>query len=196
MYFGYETRQSRNGMCLADAATGRILWGHDQPTQHVHGQGLCSDIDARYPGSECYSADSDNTDKKGLAYARLRTVKGQVIGEEDLGGFAPHAVYWDADPQRELISKSQIVDFDGPGRYDGVRGSVLAIADIVGDWREEIVTTTPGEVRIYRTTIPARDRRICLMRDPIYRGGVAHVSMGYFQVPTLSFDLATRAAAR
>lgn len=191
VYFGYETAQKVNGMCLADAATGRILWGYDRPTRHVHSQGLCSDIDARHPGSECYSADSDNTDKKGLAYALLWSIQGQVIGRENLGGFAPHAAYWDADPQRELIRARRLVDYDGPGRYDRVEGNVLAVADLTGDWREEIVTTVPGEIRVYATTIPARDRRVCLMRDPIYRAGVAHASMGYFQVPTLSYDLAT-----
>jgi rhamnogalacturonan endolyase len=194
IYNGYETRQKKNGMCLVDAASGRILWGHDKPTRHVHGQGLCSDIDARHTGSECYSADSDDTDKKGLAYALLRNARGEVIGRDDLGGFAPHAVYWDADPQRELIQKRRIVEFDGPGQYDRIAGSVLAVADIIGDWREEVISTVPGELRIYATTIPARDRRVTLMRDPIYRAGVAHVSMGYFQVPTLSFDLAATAA--
>ena len=51
IYYGIETRQQKNGMCLVDAATGKILWGHDQPTRHVHGQGLCADLDPRYPGA-------------------------------------------------------------------------------------------------------------------------------------------------
>jgi rhamnogalacturonan endolyase len=193
IYYGYETPQKKNGMCMVDAATGKLLWGHDQPTRHVHGQGLCSDIDSSHPGSECYSADSDNTDKKGFSYARLRTARGVVISDADLGGFAPYALYWDADLQRELMQNHRIVRYNGPARYERIPGTVLAIADILGDWREEVVTTTPGEVRVYSTTLPARDRRVTLMRDPIYRAGVAHVSMGYFQVPTLSFDLATSA---
>ena len=101
IYYGYETRQKKNGMCLVDAATGKILWGHDQPTRHVHGQGLCADLDAGYPGSECYSADTDAN--KNYEYSRLRTAKGQVISEENLGGFALGALYWDADLQRELM---------------------------------------------------------------------------------------------
>ena len=41
----------------------------------------------------------------------------------------------------------------------------------------------------YSTTIPARDRRVCLMQDPIYRHDVAHRSMGYPHVPQLSYYL-------
>jgi len=40
----------------------------------------------------------------------------------------------------------------------------MMMADILGDWREELITVLPGELRIYTTTIPARDRRVCLIR--------------------------------
>jgi hypothetical protein len=36
----------------------------------------------------------------------------------------------------------------------GIQGGVHQVADILGDWREEIVTFTNGELRIYSTTIP------------------------------------------
>ena len=65
------------------------------------------------------------------------------------------------------------------------------MADVLGDWREEIITSVPGELRIYTTTIPAADRRACLMQDPIYRIDVALAAMGYYQVPMLSYDLAS-----
>lgn len=58
-------------------------------------------------------------------------------------------------------------------------GSVHQVADILGDWREELVTVVQGELRIYSTTIPARDRRVCLMQDPLYRNDVCHHTMGY-----------------
>ena len=190
IYYGMETRQKeRNGMCLVEAATGKILWGHEGYTRHVHGSGLCGDIDARHPGWECYSADTD--EKKDFAWARLRTCKGEVISEENLGGFSPRSVYWDADPQRELLRGSRISDYGGGQVAPRVEGSMAAVADVLGDWREEIVTSVPGELRIYTTTIPATDRRACLMQDPIYRIDVAHAAMGYFQVPMLGYDPAS-----
>ena len=47
-------------------------------------------------------------------------------------------------------------------------------------------------MRIYTTTIPATDRRVCLMQDPIYRTDVIHAAMGYYQIPMLSYDPASQ----
>jgi len=69
---------------------------------------------------------------------------------------------------------------------------VLAVADVTGDWREEIVTALPGELRIYTTTIPAADRRVCLMQDPIYRIDVAVAAMGYWGAPMLSYCISAQ----
>ncbi|HRT59287.1 MAG TPA: silent information regulator protein Sir2, partial [Candidatus Paceibacterota bacterium] len=65
-----------------------------------------------------------------------------------------------------------------------LQGEVVAVADVLGDWREEIITTLPGEMRIYVTVIPSRDRRVCLMQDAFYRADVATASQGYYQIPT------------
>ena len=46
---------------------------------------------------------------------------------------------------------------------EGIEGDILMIADLEGDWREELITALPGELRIYHTNIPARDRRVTLM---------------------------------
>lgn len=71
----------------------------------------------------------------------------------------------------------------------GIQGAVQQVADILGDWREEVVTFTNGELRIYSTTIPAADRRVCLMQDPIYRHSVTFRTMGYPHVPQVSYYL-------
>jgi len=191
IYFGLETRQKeRNGMCMVDAKTGKILWGHQGYTRHVHSRGMCSDIDARHPGAECYSADTDAQKKP--AWARLRTCKGRVIGKDMSWGFGPLVVYWDADAQRETLHRGRIEKY-GAGRLNPrIEGRVIAVADVLGDWREELIVSVKGEMRIYTTTIPAADRRPCLMTDPIYRIDVAHAAMGYTQVPMLSYDLASR----
>jgi rhamnogalacturonan endolyase len=71
----------------------------------------------------------------------------------------------------------------------GLQGAVHQVADILGDWREEVITFTNGELRIYSTTIPATDRRVCLMQDPIYRHSVSFRTMGYTHVPQVSYYL-------
>jgi len=185
IYYGIERRQKeRNGMCLVDAATGKIIWGHDQPTTHIHSSGLCADIDASRPGSECYSGERDFKDKRWL-----RDCKGNVLSTKDLGGLAPRSVYWDADLQRELLRRGRISDYNGKAMPPRAEGHIAAVADILGDWREEIITSVNGELRIYTTTIAAKDRRTCLMQDRLYRMDVVVAAMGYYQVPMTSYDL-------
>lgn len=189
IYYGIETRRpDGNGMCLVDAATGEILWGYDDFTRHVHSCGMCSDIDARYPGAECYSADTDS--EKKFAWAKLWSCQGEVISEENISGFGPRTAYWDADLQRELILGRTIKEWQGEKLPPRLEGSYIATIDALGDWREEIITSVPGELRIYVTDIPAVDRRTTLLADPIYRMDTVMGAMGYYQVPMTSYMLA------
>jgi rhamnogalacturonan endolyase len=55
----------------------------------------------------------------------------------------------------------------------------------LGDWREEIITSLDGELRIYTTTAPASSRRVCLMQNRAYRTAVATQSSGYFYPPNV-----------
>jgi rhamnogalacturonan endolyase len=71
----------------------------------------------------------------------------------------------------------------------GIQGGTYQVADILGDWREEIVTFVNGELRIYSTTIPAKDRRVSLIQDPVYRHDVTTRTMGYNHVPQVSYYL-------
>jgi rhamnogalacturonan endolyase len=64
---------------------------------------------------------------------------------------------------------------------------VIGIADCFGDWREEIIVSVEGELRIYSTTIPATRRNVCLMQDPLYRQDAALQAMGYIYPPQLSY---------
>jgi rhamnogalacturonan endolyase len=166
---------------MVDARTGTILWGLDEPTVHIHSSGLCADIDPAQPGVESYGGERDSPEKRWRFSAQ-----GTLLGTEDLGGLAPRAAYWDGDLQRELLVRGRLRDFDGGEHPTRIEGTVVAIADILGDWREEIITSVPGELRIYTTTIPAADRRVGLMQDPIYRLDVAGAAQGYFQVPGLT----------
>ena len=75
----------------------------------------------------------------------------------------------------------------GAGKIGEFEGRLIAIADIMGDWREEIVVSVPGEIRIYTTTIPTARRRVCLLQDPLYRKDVALQTIGYFYPPQLSY---------
>jgi len=179
IFYGIEPPQPRDGVCLVDARTGSKLWGCDESSKHVHGQGMVADILAEYPGQECYAGERD------IACRWLFTAAGKRIGDQDVGGLTPWPVWWDGDPQKELVRRHQIGDYQGR-TYEPLEGHVVTIADCLGDWREEIVASLPGEVRVYTTTIPADSRHVCLMQDRLYRLDVAAVSMGYTAGPELS----------
>ena len=97
-------------------------------------------------------------------------------------------VWWDADLLREIHSRGAISKWKG-AELGRTEGSVQHVADITGDWREEIVTFVNGQLRIYGTSIPATDRRVTMMQDRLYRNDVTHRSMGYPHVPMTSYYL-------
>nr|MDO8116228.1 hypothetical protein [Candidatus Sigynarchaeota archaeon] len=180
------------GMCCLDARTGKVVWAGNESTHHVHSRGLVSDIDSRYPGMECYSGE-EWTDE-----CWLFTANGTYVGNGSgvLGySFGPQAAYWDADLQREVVRSGRVYDYETGYKHFTCTGSLIAIGDIIGDWREELVTALPMELRIYTTTIMSTDRRATLLNDPIYRLDLAHCSMGYWQVPMTSTCLAEASVA-
>ncbi|MCY2996088.1 MAG: silent information regulator protein Sir2, partial [Planctomycetota bacterium] len=179
IFFGIEPRQKKGAVRLVDALSGKTLWANEEPTVHVHNQGMCADILAEHPGQECYAGEA-----KGGDQAWLYTAQGKRIGHENLGSLAPWTLWWDADPQKEIILKGKLMKYQGetlcaPAGADRAQ----LVADLLGDWREELVTAYKGELRIYSTTIPAKTRRTCLMQDRLYRLYVATNSMGYNTPP-------------
>jgi len=173
IYYGFETKQKTDGMCVVDAATGRKLWTHKEPTFHLHGQGMAGDVLAEYPGMEVLAGERDY--KKRWLYS----ASGKLIEFKEDWPLSPRPVWWDGDPQKEVIFGRAIQDWNGPA-IQPIEGRVIAVMDCLGDHREEVVTCVKGELRIYSTTIPAPDRRPCLLQDHLYRMGVVAQTMGYY----------------
>ncbi len=189
IYYIIESRQPKHGMCVADAKTGELIWAYDKPTNHVHSAGMCADIDPLHAGMEGWAMDCAG-DHKPAAGPWLWSAKGELLAFEDPAlpkSFDITTVYWDADLQKECLFGKRPTDFRGQAVDGTITGGVTLIADLLGDWREEIIATAPGEIRIYSSTIPAFDRRVCLLQDPIYRADVRMDSMGYTKVPSLSY---------
>ncbi|HIJ53182.1 MAG TPA: silent information regulator protein Sir2 [Planctomycetes bacterium] len=173
VFYGFETRQKTDGICVVDAKTGRKLWAHKKPTRHIHSQGMAGDILAEFPGIEVYGGERDYKERW------LYSAKGKLIEFRETGTLSPRPVWWDADPQKEVVVSGVIRDW-GKDPLQPVKGRVIAVVDCLGDYREEVITSLKGELRIYTTTIPAYDRRPCLMQDHRYRMGVVAQTMGYY----------------
>lgn len=181
IFFGIESRSKKNGVCVVDAKTGEIIWGYGESTHHVHGQAMIGDITAEYPGIECYAGEAKGGDK-----FFLYTADGKRLSDKNLWGNAPKAVWWDADDQKEICFDNKVFDYNGETKLE-IEGDLLIVADIIGDWREEIVTSLPGEVRIYSTNILSDKKEICRMQNHLYRMAVADATMGYYNAPQVGF---------
>lgn len=188
--YGIESRRNDgNGICMVDAKTGEILWKHGKPTVHIHSSGMCSDIDARFPGCESWAGERDSVEERWLRTAKSESL--EIPERFSKMNLAPKTVWWDADLQRELIVGSRAVDYPSFEQAGTVKfeGSIRLVADVIGDWREEVVVSHNGEIRIYTTNIPARDRRTTFFQDANYRATLHESMMGYPQTPLPSYDL-------
>ncbi len=180
--YGIEPRQRRNAICLVEARTGKIIWGCEHPTQHAHSQGLLADIDPENPGFEFYIGEKQLPER--WMYS-VRT--GKLLATNDLGGLAPTPVYWNDGRTKLYVSRENLVRYKGDS-VGRIQGRVLAMADVLGDWREELITSLPGELRVYYSNVPAASRRVCLMQDRSYRTAVAMQTSGYFYPPLVQKD--------
>lgn len=192
-----------NGVALVDARTGKTIWNIGHATYHISSV-MAADIEPSVPGLEIMawedpkggtagaSSDSYMLSADGQYLARNHGVPGRAESR--------HWIFWDNGLLRQMVNtewtgsgfESHITMFNGPVVATGIEGDVRFTADIFGDWREEIITVLPGEIRIYTTTIQAKDRRVTLLQDPVYRSTVTHNSMGYYQSPMTGYYLGVK----
>lgn len=130
------------------------------------------------------------------------------------GGPENFRIYWDGDLLEELLDHSGFNTNRGYGtgaiyKY-GVNGPILLAegtascnwtkgtpslqADLLGDWREEVVWRTDDDsaIRIYTTVDPTEHRVYSLMHDHQYRQAITWQMCGYNQPPHVSFFLGER----
>ncbi len=112
-----------------------------------------------------------------------------------------YAIYWDGDLEQEVMDRTMI-DKYGTGRIfnalgvnyiNGTKANASLCADILGDWREEIIwpTTDGTALRVFTTTEQTEYRIFTLMHDMQYRCQVASQNVAYNQGAALSFFLGT-----
>jgi hypothetical protein len=113
-------------------------------------------------------------------------------------------IYWDADEWRELedgtsITKAgsgTLLSATGCTSNNGTKKTPTLTADLLGDWREEIVwrEATGAALRVYTTTDVTKRRIYTLMHDPTYRAQVAFEQSGYNQPPHTGFRISPNMA--
>jgi rhamnogalacturonan endolyase len=183
IFYGFEKPQALNGMCLVEAKTGKIIWGHGQKTTHIHGQGMAADLLPEYPGAELFGG--EKSDPKARF---LYTVTGQLIPAPAFSkGVSVSTLYWDGDAQKDLLNETKIAL---PVDDHGEEGThVQYVGDILGDWREEAIVVSQGALRVYTTPLYGYSRRPWLMEDRLYRMETARTMSGYTNLPQLGEPL-------
>lgn len=204
VYYGSERGHGKAGMGLISALDGQFYWHNSEPTSHIHKEGLCADLFRDHIGTECYSGEANRS-----AYW-LWNSQGKRISDKNIGGLAPKAAYWSGSAQKSLIrlagdpngllfadmvnlETGEVVDQLYKPRAlaskDRQYFKLLAVMDILGDWREEIIAVSRGQLVIYSSTIPTTFRQKALLTDAVYAKNAMLSSMGYYHQPLLSYDL-------
>jgi len=106
-------------------------------------------------------------------------------------------IYWNADESRELLNGTSItgngasLSTTGCSSNNGTKATPSLTADILGDWREELIlrTTDNTALRVYTTTDVTARRIYTLMHDPTYRMQLSFEQSSYNQPPHVGFHI-------
>ncbi|GGO60546.1 hypothetical protein GCM10010910_06240 [Microbacterium nanhaiense] len=170
------------GWALRDAATGEVLDG--AYTGRDTGRGMIGDI---------------NPDHAGLEY----------WPGPDFGGYTAGtnmSIRWSADMTTQLVAGGEgdpvtiqdgrgnvLLDVEGAQTNNSTKGNPSLVADVFGDWREELLVRDADstEIRIYTATDVTDRKLTTLMHDPQYRVEVARQNTAYNQPSYTSYMLAS-----
>jgi len=184
----HENPSHPYGANLRDGATGAVIWGAQADDV---GRGVCMDLDPRHRGYECWAS----------GVSGLYNCKGQGICSAKPKS-CNFGVWWDGDLLREILDSNKIAKWQwdqgkevtlvtagGCSANNGTKSTPCLCADILGDWREEVVwrTIDNRSLRIHTTTLPTEHRLYTLMHDPQYRLSIAWQNVAYNQPPHPGF---------
>ena len=183
-------------------STGNVFWSI--PGSGDIGRGVIADIDPNHLGAEMWASNGSG----------IHNLNGDVISTTyptTAGNGATYNMlaWYDGDLLRELVDRTVITKWNtATGSTDriltaygydnvsvtsnnGSKSNPCLIADILGDWREEIIwrKSDNTELVIFSTPNPTTERIFTLMHDPIYRTSIAWQNVGYNQPAHTGFYL-------
>ena len=178
------------GHAMRDAATGAVIFGGY--TGVDTGRGMVGDVVPEQPGLEAWASSG----------VGLWTSDGQRLGAATPG--TNMSIRWAGDLTTQLVNgaldvtptiddwrRGRLLTAEGTLTNNGTKGNPGLVADIFGDWREELAVRTvdSSAIRIYLSTELTGHKLYTLMDDPQYRVEVARQQTGYNQPSYPSFYL-------
>ncbi|MEU4604424.1 rhamnogalacturonan lyase [Kribbella sp. NPDC023972] len=177
------------GYALRDAKTGQVIYG--EYSGRDTGRGMIGDIVPSEPGLETWAM-------------RLRTADGDALGTAQPG--TNQSIRWAANMTTQIVDGSgtvtptikdwqrgTLLTATGTLTNNGTKGNPSLVADVFGDWREELLVRTADSsaIRIYLSTEVTDRKMYTLMHDPQYRAQVARQNTSYNQPSYPGFYLAS-----
>lgn len=177
------------GYALRDAGTGEVIYGGY--TGRDTGRGMIGDVDPDHRGLETWAVG-------------LWTAAGERISTSAPG--TNMNIKWAANMTTQIVNGSgnatPTIDDWKRGRLltatdtrtnNSTKGTPSLVADIFGDWREELLVRTADSsaIRIYVSTEVTSRKLYTLMHDVQYRTGIAWQNTTYNQPAYPSFYFAS-----
>ena len=178
------------GYAMRDAATGDLLFGGYSGKDT--GRGMIGDVDPAVRGMETWAVG-------------MQSATGASLGSATPG--TNMSILWSADGTRQVVNGAQAVTptitawgsaepsltATGTLTNNGTKGTPSLVADIFGDWREELLvrTSDSSAIRIYLSTEVTDRKMYTLMHDPQYRAEVTRQQTTYNQPSYVGFYLAS-----
>jgi hypothetical protein len=185
------------GMAMRDAKTGEVLFG--AYSGRDTGRGMIGDVLPGTRGVESWASMPGGSEALGL-----HSAKGEVLTSTIPG--TNQSIRWAGDLTTQIVNGAQdvtpsiddwtrgrLLTADGTRTNNGTKGNPSLVADILGDWREELLVRTvdSSAIRIYLSTEVTNHKLYTLMHDPQYRVEVARQQTTYNQPSYPSFYLAS-----
>ncbi|MBO4802081.1 MAG: rhamnogalacturonan lyase [Bacteroidaceae bacterium] len=179
----------RDGSDFRDARTGKVIFQILSASDV--GRCMAADIDSTNPGLEMWSSASGG----------ICNIRGEVI---DSTARVPvnFGIWWDGDLLRELLDHETVKKYQPENRAcanliyyadcafnNGSKSNPCLCADVIGDWREEVLTRTADNrhLRLYVTPLPTKYRFHTFLSEPVYRHSLVMQNVGYNQPTNVGF---------
>lgn len=181
------------GTALRDAATGEVIFG--AYSGRDTGRGMIGDVRSDVAGVEVWSSMPAGTDASGLLSAT-----GESLSPTNPG--TNMSIRWAADLTTQLVNGSgdatvtiddwtdgTVLTASGTRTGNGTKGNPSLVADVFGDWREELLVSTADSsaLRVYLSTEVTSHKLYTLMHDVQYRAETARQQTTYNQPAYPSF---------
>jgi hypothetical protein len=178
------------GHAMRDARTGAVVFGTYSGLDT--GRGMVGDIRTDLPGLEAWAS-------TGMG---LWSANGQQIGTTIPG--TNQSIRWAANMTTQIVdgalevtpsindwTRGRLLTAEGTRTNNGTKGNPSLVADIFGDWREEMLVRTADSaaIRIYLSTEVTDRKLYTLMHDPQYRADTARQQTTYNQPSYTTFYL-------